>query len=79
MQLQGLNKRRGNAKQDVKLKLDYVNPLLKVPTDQAIYMLSRVNDSIKKVDSLMDSSQGICGVHQGKHRQGGNGCSSTRI
>ena len=52
-ELQDLTRKRANAKRDVDLELGFVAPLLKVSPDDANDQASRINDSMKKVESLV--------------------------
>ena len=46
--LQGLTKKRANAKREVDLELEDVTPLLQVSPEDANNIASMVNDSIKR-------------------------------
>ena len=52
-ELQDLTRKRANAKRDVDLELEFVAPLLKTNPDGANDVASRINDSMKKVESLV--------------------------
>ena len=50
-EVQDHTRKRANTKHNVDLKLEFVTPLLEVSPEDANDVASRVNDSIKRVES----------------------------
>ena len=51
--IMGLMRRRADAKQEVDLELEFVDPLLEVSPEDANKVASRVDISIKRVESFI--------------------------